>query len=234
MIYIYHGDGTGTSRKLYIDALAKEKGVGHEIHTLEGDKLPPRDLDSLLATASLFSIESIAIEGLLLRLRSKDKDACLDILANYKGDKNIYLWDKKEITAPNLKKFVGAKISNSKAPTALFSFMEALVPGNRVQALSLLHDLVRARSASPATEDIIVFTMIARQISYLIMMKSGTNPKFAPWQMGKLRSQAALWEAKELERFIAELLKIDLSIKTGTSKLSYADHLDILLSTLLR
>ena len=228
MIYIFHGDGSGTSRKLLADAVAKDNANGHEIRTLEGDKLAPRDLESVLSTASLFSVESIVIENLLSRLRSKDKDACIELVSMYKDDKNIYLWDKKEVTPANLKKFTTAKISNSKAPTEMFSLLESIEPGNAKNSLELLHKLVTE------TEDIIVFTMVARQIGYLIMMKSGTNPKFAPWQVGKLRAQAALWTGPQLEIFIKELTRIDLSIKTGMSKLSYKDHLDLLLSNLLR
>lgn len=228
MLYIFHGDGSGTSRKLLREAVEKDKLSAREIRTLAGDKLDPKDLDSALSTASLFSTESLVIEGLLSRAKSRDKDACIDLIAKYQGDKNIYLWDKKEVTPPNLKKFVGAKISNSKAPTALFTLMESLEPGNYAHSLSLLNEVVAG------TEDIIVFTMVARQIGYLIMIKSGTSPKFAPWQIGKLKSQAVKWGDKQLEQFLSELLKIDLSIKSGTSKLSYTDHLDLLLSSLLR
>ena len=228
MLYIFHGDGTAKSRQLFQDALSKDKAHGIEIRTLEGDKISARDLDSILSTASLFSTESIAIEGLLCRLRSKEKDLCIEIVSKYTGDKNIYLWDKKEITAPNLKKFVGAKISVSKAPTVLFDFLDSIIPGNFTRSIDLLHELVKG------TEDIVAFTMLSRQIGYLIIIKSATNPKFAPWQVGKLRSQASKWTDPQLSTFISDLLKIDLSIKTGTSKLSYTDHLDILLSTLLR
>lgn len=228
MIYIFHGEGIALSRKLLGEATAKERNLGHELRVIEGDKLSPRDLESILATSNLFSIESLVIENLLSRLRSKDKDLCLDLLANYSGDKNIYLWDKKEITKPNLAKLSQAKISHSKAPTELFNLLESLVPGNLKVSQDLLHQVLTG------AEDIVVFTMIARQISYLIMMKSGTNPKFAPWQIGKLKSQASKWDDKVLEQWLSELLKIDYAIKSGMTKLSYGDHLDLLLSTLLR
>ncbi len=227
MINIFHGDGTAMSRKLLQDALEGDRTLGHEIRILEGDKLAPRDLETALATASLFSTETIVIENLLSRLRSKDKDACLDLLVSYTGDKNIYLWDKKEVTKPNLAKLPKAKVSLSKAPTSLFALMESLTPGNPSTSLKLLHETVAG------TEDIIAFTMIARQIGYLIMIKSATSPKFAPWQLGKLRSQAEKWSEPALQNFLAELLKIDLAIKTGTTKLSYTDHLDLLLLNLL-
>ncbi len=228
MIYIFHGEGTALSRKLLLEATAKDKSLGHEIRTLEGDKLAPRDLESILSTSSLFSTESLVIENLLGRLRSKDKDACIDLIAKYNGDKNIYLWDKKEITKPNLTKLSAAKVSHSKMPTSLFSLLESLEPGNLKNAHTLMQAVFRE------TEDIVVFTMIARQISYLIMIKTGTSPKFAPWQIGKLKSQASKWDEKDLELWISELLKIDFAIKSGKTKLSYSDHLDLLLSTLLR
>lgn len=227
MLYIFHGEGTALSRTALQEALSRDKAAGHEIRTLEGDKLLSRDLDTALATASLFSQESLVIENLLSRLRSKEKDACLVLLANYTGDKNIYLWDKKEITKPNLVKLSKAKVSLSKAPTALFTFLESIEPGNAEAALDLLHDVIKS------TEDIIVFTMLSRQLSYLITIKSATSPKFAPWQLGKLRSQASKWTDKQLEHFLAELLKIDFAVKTGATKLSYADHLDLLLLNLL-
>lgn len=229
MISIFHGDGTATSRKLFRQQVMQAKEAGHEIRELSGDKLLPKDLETTLATASLFSTETIVIEGLLSRLRSKDKDACVELISKYSGDKNILMWEKKAHTKIAIGKLGKAVVATeSKAPTSLFSLLDALVPGNAKNALDLLHDVVRG------TEDIIAFTMIARQLSYLIMMKSGTSPKFAPWQMGKLRSQASLWSDKDLENFIAELLSIDFKIKTGTTKLSYSDHLDLLLLTLLR
>lgn len=228
MIQIFHGDGTATSRRLLQDAIARDKDVGHEIRLLEGDKLLPRDLDSILSTASLFSIETIVIENLLTRLKSKDKDACIKLIATYSGDKNIFLWDKKEITKANLANLGSKiKISLSKAPTELFTFLEAITPGNAKQALTLFHHVAEA------TQDIIIFTLLARQIGYLIMVKSATSPKFAPWTLSKLRTQAEAWSAKQLENFLAELLKIDFAVKSGGTKLSYLDHLDILLLTLL-
>lgn len=228
MLYIFHGEGSGTSRKLLREAIEKDKSLGHEIRTLGGDKLLAKDLESTLSTSSLFSTESIIIENLLSRLRSKEKDACIDLLGKYEGDKNIYLWDKKEITKPNLSKLSKAKVSNSKAPTALFTLMDSLEPGNAKQALDLLHQTV------VDTEDIVAFTMIARQVSYLIMIKTGTSPKFAPWQIGKLKSLAQKWSEPQLEQFLHDLLKIDLAIKSGRTKLSYLDHLDLLLTSLLR
>jgi DNA polymerase III delta subunit len=227
-LYVFHGDGISLSRKQLQDELTKEKALGHEVNFLAGDKLLPKDLETVLSTSNLFFQETLVIENLLSRLRSKDKDSCIQLLSVYQGDKNIYLWEKKSITKLALGKLgKNTKITESKAPTELFTLLESLEPGNAKTILPLL------KSVTDSTEDIIAFTMIARQISYLIMIKSGSSPKFAPWQLGKLKLQAAKWDDKLLEKCLAELLKIDLSIKTGTSKLSYRDHLDIMIVSLL-
>ena len=228
MLLVFHGDSNKDSRNLLQQNVQKDKEVGREINFLDGEKLPPRDLESTLGTANLFAPETLVIEGLLGRLRSKDKDACIELLAHYTGDKNIFLWEKKSITKLALGKLgKNVKVSESKAPTALFTFCESIEPGNVKQALTLLHEAARS------TEDIVIATMLARQVSYLIMMQSGTSPKFAPWQMGKLRAQASKWSEKQLTELMSRLLAIDEAIKTGQTKLSYLEHLDMELISLL-
>jgi len=227
MLYIYHGDSSRDSRRLLQQALDLERQAGKEIITLDGDKLLPRDLETTLQTENLFTTTALVIENLLSRLRSKDKDSCIELIAKYSGQKNLYLWDKKEVSKPNLAKLAKAKVVLSKVPTQLFNLLESLVPGQAKVCLTLLHQVVES------SEDIIVFTMIARQVSYLFQIQSATTPKFAPWQYAKLRSQATKWTEKQLIHFHDELLHIDYMVKSGTTKLSYLDHLDILLTNLL-
>lgn len=228
MITIFHGDNNALSRTKLQEALQQEKQHGHELRYLEGEKLTPKDLDSALSTANLFYTEVVVIENLLSRLRSKDKDECLSLLKNYVGEKHLYLWDKKALTKLAIAKLgPNLKVVESKTPTVLFTLLETLEPGRAQDALKLLAEVVAT------TEDIVVFTMIARQVSNLIIMKSATNPKFSPWQATKLKIQASKWSHHQLQDFLTNLLKIDLSIKTGSSKLSYKDHLDILLLNLL-
>lgn len=227
-ILVFHGDNQSDSRTQLQNAIHKDKEQGREVNYLEGDKLTPRDLESVLGTANLFAESTLVIEGLMGRLRSKDKDACIELLAKYAGEKNILLWEKKAITKLALGKLgKNVKISESKAPTELFAFLELIIPGNAVKALASLHRVAEK------TEDILIFTMLARHVSYLIMMKSATIPKFAPWQMGKLRAQASLWSEEQLTAMLTKFLEIDLAVKTGQTKLNYLDHLDIYLFTLL-
>lgn len=225
---VFHGDNTVASRALLQQAISHDKDRGYDINQLDGTKLLAKDLSSALGTANLFATESLVIENLLSRLRSKEKDACLSLIAAYSSDKNLLLWDKKTVTKAVLTKLgSSAKVSESKAPQILFTFLDSIIPGNTKRSLSLLHELARS------TDDILIFTMLSRQIANLLIVDSGTDLKFAPWQIGKLKSQAKAWRATELVKFHDELIKIDELIKTGSTKQSYLDHLDILLINLL-
>jgi DNA polymerase III delta subunit len=227
-ILVFHGDNSKDSRDLLQKAIAQEREAGREINALAGDKLLAKDLSSTLATANLFSQETIVIENLLSRLKSKEKDRCLETLAAYEGDKNIILWDKKAATKLTINKLgKTAKVSESKAPQLLFTFLDAVVPGNTKKALSLLQSL------ATSTDEILIFTMLARHIANLIIVDSGTGLKFAPWQIGKLKAQAKAWDQTQLVQFHDRLIELDEQIKTGASRRSYQEHLDMLLIDLL-
>ena len=224
-IYLFHGDNTRDSRNAFTDALSKERERGVEVRHLAGDKLAAKDLESTLATENLFSSESVAIEGLLSRIKSKEKDRCLGILNGYTGAKNIFLWEGKLIPKTGVPH--EAKVSLSKAPSLLFTFLDTLIPANTNRALTLLHEL------EPTTNDLLVFTLAARTVANLLLAKSGKSVKLAPWQLAKLRGQAGKWDEAKLLDFHDKLLAIDFAAKTGTTKLSYYDHLDILLLDVL-
>ena len=227
-LLVFHGDNTRDSRSLMQEAVARDREAGHEIHELSGDKLLAKDLSSVLATANLFSAETVVIENLLCRLKSKEKDLCIALLAAYAGEKNIILWDKKGITKIGLGKLgKNTKVSESKAPQLLFTFLESIVPGNTRRALTLLHDLAKS------TDDILIFTMLSRHIANLIIVDSGTGLKFAPWQIGKLKSQAKAWDPAQLVQFHDQVINLDEQVKTGATKLSYLDQLDMILVSLL-
>lgn len=228
MITIFHGDSQASSRANLLNALSVHKQKGVEITTLDGDKIMPAELESALTTRNLFADTVIVIENLLCRLRSRAKDECLALLSQHQEQNQLFLWEKKEVTKANLAKLKDAKVFISKTPVAIFNFLDSLYPGNTQTALSLLHE------ACGQSEEIIVFTLLARQVSYLIQLVDGAEPKLAPWQVGKLKGLARRWSLPQLTHFHDELVRIDHSIKSGRSTLSYQDHLDILLTTLLR
>lgn len=222
--YLFHGDDQKSSR----DNLFEIKKKHDDIRELNGDKISPKDLESTLGTESLFGNETILIENLFSRLRSKDKDACIELLKNYQGSRDILIWEKKTLTKLTTGKLPKDwVIKESKPPSILFNFLDSIMPNNYQQASTLLTSL-RTNS-----DDGLVFIMLARHISSLIQAKTATSIKLPPWQIGKLKAQASGWDINQLIHFYDELYLIDNKIKTGNTKLDLGSQLDILLLQVL-
>lgn len=222
--YVFHGDDQANSRKLMRAQADIDIAAGHEIRVVAADKIKPHELADIISTSSLFSTETLIIEGLLSRAKSKDKDSCISLLKDYAGDKNIILWDKKEVAKTTTSKLPSTwKFSLSKPPAILFNFLDSLYPGNIKNIQSLLTTL------RPTVDEVFIFIMLTRHITSLLVASSATNPKLPPWQIGKLKSRAALWGAAKLIHFHDELTRIDYQIKSGTTKLDYTSQLDLLL-----
>ena len=83
MLHIFHGDNSEPSRKSFIELIAKLKVNGaNEVVRLNGDDLVKSDLIQALESQSLFGGDRIvAIEGLLSRRPSKEKDSLLSYLS---------------------------------------------------------------------------------------------------------------------------------------------------------
>jgi len=229
MHYLFHGEDTVQSRLQLRKVVQTYSSQGHEIREINAEKLTPPDLESLLSISNLFSRETLVIEGLYSRAKSKDKDLCLELLSNYQGDKNIIVWEKKELTKLTVGKLPKTwQISLSKLSAILFAFLDSIYPSNSAQSLKLFHELLTMHH-----EPIVIFAMLARHITNLLIAKSATSPKLPPWQLAKLKSQGRNWSESQLIHFHDELLRIDFQVKTGRSKLSYTDHIDLLLLNLL-
>ncbi len=223
-IYLFHGDDNKTSR----DNLFEIKKKHQDIREINGDKISPKDLENTLGTESLFGSETILIENLFSRLRSKDKEACIESLKNYQGARDILIWEKKALTKVTTAKLPKEwVIKESKPPALLFNFLDSITPNNHAQARSLLVSLRKS------SEDGFTFIMLSRHISSLIQAKTATTLKLPPWQIGKLKSQASSWEIADLVHFYDELYNIDNKIKTGNTKLDLSSQLDILLLQVL-
>ena len=164
----------------------------------------------------------IVIENLLSLPRSKDKQVLIDIVLN-NNDKDVYLWDKKTITPAVKKQFSNAKIQEFKAPKLVFKLLDLLKPKNPSNFLVLLHQTL----GTEPTE--LVFYFLHRRVSQLIVaLDSPRELKGAPWQVGKLKSQAKQFNLKQLLRLHQDLVKIDFKIKSGKAVLPLASQLDLL------
>jgi DNA polymerase III delta subunit len=227
-ISLYHGDDTTQSRRALQEELQKLRDMGYTIQTLDGQSATYANLESELLTETLFGQSALVIENMLSRTRGKDRDRCIELILSYTGAKPLLLWEKKEVTKAQLAKFPKtARLTLAKAPARLFQFLDRLAP-REYHAFSHLYEEVKT-----TVPDLLAFTMLARHLALLIQAKSATSLKIPPWQIGKIKAQAAKFDETTLLALHTALVVIDEKVKTGQTKLSYYDHLDILFANKL-
>lgn len=214
MITIFHGDNYVASRQALNQALTN-KALKFEAKTLTTETLT-----QALESNPMFSAnQSILIENLLTSIRSKLKDSLIKIIL-VNQDKSIYLWEKKLITPAVKKQFLKAQIEEFKLPPSLYSFLDSF-------DLKTFHQTLDQNPVE------LIFYLFHRRVSQLIqILTDPQSVKGAPWQIGKLKSQAKNLSLTKLLNLHQQLLEIDEQIKTGQTDVSLATQLDLLLTTL--
>lgn len=224
---ILHGNNIVVSRQNLSRLIseAKQSGVKEVIH-LDGLKLSETSLRQALEAQSLFGSDKlVVIEKLLSRPRSKEKSTLIQVLSQTKT--STLLWEPKQVTQPNLKPLKNHQVQLFKTPPAIFKFLDNLKPGNSKFLLTTRHNGLRNQVPE------LIFYMLSRRVSDLIIASDKNSDqllKAAPWQKGKLKSQAQSFTASQLLSLHEELLTIDKSIKTGQSLLPLSSQLDLLLT----
>lgn len=122
-------------------------------------------------------------------------------------------------------------IESYMLPKFYFAFLDALVPGNAKTALDLF---------SKIPEDVDrqqLFYSIVKRVWQLTAIVSAQDPSrlaflgMSPWQIGKVRTQAAKWDQERLVHFYNSLFVIEKDLKSSNLVLPIARRLDILLSS---
>lgn len=182
-----------------------------------------------LESQSLFSFpKTVFIDNLIASLRtgSKAKDTIIEYLLGGKFDSDVILWEGKSVgkSLLKLKKQKHVSVEDFKMPVVIFKFTESLSPHSIPDALFYFNEAIKT---SPVE---VVFTMLVRQFRLLLALEltSQSNhyndtyhrsipelEKIAPWQAGKLTSQAKLFGTESLQQHYKELLIIDFQTKTG-------------------
>ncbi|MEI6690776.1 MAG: hypothetical protein WCL07_03445 [bacterium] len=223
-IHILHGDNIVTSRNKRQSLLQEYRNKGYEPRFIEGDKTTHAELESIITTVNMFEPDVILIDNLLGRLKSKEKDACLQVFSKSSLDKPIIMWDKRELTATMLKPIPNAKVEIFKESHSLFPFVDSLIPDNSAKSIVLLH------SALKQNDIFLVFGMIVRRITDLIIAQD--DPSLltgSPWGVKQTINQSKSWTLPQLLLLHQQLLDIDLAVKTGNTKLDLTSQLDLLL-----
>lgn len=228
MLILLHGDNQKDSRLSLKDYVSRWQKEGRTTQTIDGQKISLADAKNALYSNQLFEKQNLVIENLLIRPHSKLKSEIIALISAYSGDKNIILWEKKEITKALINKFGNdITVKVFKIPTLIFKFLESLSPGNAKFSLRLMHE------CRQVSEEGFIFIMFSRHIAELIIAKSGDTTKLIPFKRARLISQATSFPDQLLISLHQALLKIDFSVKTGRTGLTYLEHLDLLILNLL-
>lgn len=211
MIIIFHGDNYVLSRQALNQSLTQTP------ERFTAADLTEEILTQALESNPMFQIPKIfVIENLLSLPRSQLKEKLIKIVLN-NPDSEIFLWEKKALSPAFKKQFSRATIKEFKLPASLFNFLDNLTLTNFHQALI----------NNPAE---LIFYLLHRRISQLIQaLDDPAALKGAPWQLGKLKSQAKKYSLDQLLDFHHQLLTLDEQLKTSQNILSLAGCLDLLL-----
>lgn len=230
MIYFLHGDSQLLSRQKLEDLVNQAKKRQREIIRIDGKSTSLTEIKQALESQSLFGGEKLVVlEGLLVKQKSKEKDEIINYLKTNDFSCGLIIWEPKEISSSITKKLPkNWQIFVFKTPAVIFKFLDSLKPKNTTQMLTLLRSSIKVESPE------MTFYMLASRTRQLIIAfdlgKEGLSG--APWQIGKLVSQAKKFSLERLIKLYKKLLEIDTNIKTGKTLMPLDWHLDVLLANL--
>lgn len=234
---LLHGDNRVVSRSELTKFVSEAKEKDREIIRLDGLVVSLTDIIQAFESPSFFAKEKlIVIENFFSRQKSKEKEQILDyFLKFFEKDcpfldertvlKEVVFWEGKEISPATVKKLKGWQLKKFKTPPVIFKFLDSFRPENKRELLFLLKSSIKNTSTE------FIFYMLVRRLSQLILAKELGKEGLkglAPWQQGRLVSQAKKFTLEQLTSIYQRLLKIDTDIKTGQTLMDFSWHLDLL------
>lgn len=219
---VLHGDNQVESRSA-LDRLLKDHPA--EIVRLDGAKAALVDVKQALESVTLFGdTRFVVIDSLLSSVKSRRQQEIADYLLTLPFD-NLILWEPKQIKTAFLKKLPSSSVTEFKISSAIFSLLDAILPGN-TQAI-LRHFNAACASDPP---ELIVF-MLLRQLRFLITAKTQLSLLTGPsWLTGRYLTQSRRFRLEELLELHRRLYRLLLDVNTGASPLPLAVSLEIYLS----
>ncbi len=223
MITLLHGDYIEASRnELH---LLKEKAVGKEIRSLDGRSIETSVLIQSLESSSMFGGDLLVVIerlfGKIGRLPKKIEEYG-SILARSGASIDIIVWEDKEVGA-TVTKSLGKDLSTRlfKLPVIIFQLLDGIRPGNTKPLLTLFGELKKQDAPE------LVANMLEKRLRQLIQIADGATPEgVAPWQLGRLTTQSKSFTMGKLLQLYTQLHDAEVSIKTGVSPYSMAEHLE--------
>ncbi len=223
MLTIIHGDDIEQSYKAL--TRLRETFVGREFRELDGKRLTPADLTQALESSSLFGKDvCILIQRFFSSVNKKTTlySELFAIIHKSMELADIFLYETKELDKTTLSKFgVDVSVQLCMIPRIIFEFLDGLHKGNVRASLTKLHEIV---SHEPVE---VVFSMIVKRFRYLIQLSDGITPEgLAPWQAARLTRQARFFTMEKLASLYKRLATIEVSVKTGGSPFTLAQHIE--------
>lgn len=230
-ITIFHGEQIIASRQALTDMLSEAREQGVQIDSYDANQVKPGMIEEITADNDLFGRSRlVVIEGLYSEMRaSKKRDQLIEMLGEAAAESEqkalgeglkLVFWEKKTLTAAALKKFPQATIKLFKPPSLMWEFLDQLQPQMSSDQLNKFQSLFG--------DGFYLLAMIERQIRLLIQIKTGPDPKIAPFQVGKFKRQASKWTLNELLNYHHSLLQLEMRQKTGQARLSLERDLTLL------
>lgn len=227
MITIIHGEDIAKSRKFFIE----QKQSFTDVVSLSGQSLILTDIVQVFEGGGLFSEEKyVFIEDFFGKKKSgKETDEIIGVINQNQENAKIYLWESKDITASQLKKFPKALVSQFKLPQTLFVFLDAIKPNNGRQVVQLFHQTLVDQDVQ------FLFVMLIRQFRLLLALSDpiaepiNEIKRMSPWQKGKLQKQANLFPTAKLKEMYGKLYALEYGLKTGGLAMTLEQSLDFFL-----
>lgn len=221
---IIHGENQSQARPKLQTLIDQSREAGSNVVRLEAKKLTVPVLQETLGGGDLFGTQQlIVIEELHSLPTSNQKKSLIETLAATTDSTNLILWEKKTLTATQLKKFPKALVFEFKIANQMWEFLDNLGSTNKTQLLKQLQGVIAAN------DEFFVFTMICRQIRLLISTKDGGAADAKGFAAAKLQKQATRFSLPQLLELHRQLFKLEVQQKTSTLGLSLAGELDRLL-----
>jgi DNA polymerase III delta subunit len=220
-LFILHGDNHLLSRKAYSDQIDQltTKGLKDIVH-LNGKKISLEDIISACEAQSFFATDKIiTIDNLFYKSTTKAKKEIIGYLSNLTPqDNHVIIWEPKALTANQLKALSNFKAKLFKTSPAIFKFLDNINPH---QPQTYLNDFDQACQKDTAE---FVFYMLIKRVRSLIELIDG-EPKGAPWQIARLKSQFHKFTIGELLSLHRELFELDYRYKTGREPYDFQSSL---------
>lgn len=232
MLTIVAGEDSISSRKKLQELKEKYKTEGYSI-----ESTAPADVPELVKTAegvtNLFGQESIyVVEKLSSKYKGREKTAFKEAVQEIAQSTTIHLidWESaKSAYELSALKRISTSFFEAKPQKGIFELLDACVPGNLSEFLNSVDQVNKTQDMG------FIYALLCKHVRKLILAsENALDSKTAPWQRGKLKTQAGTWDQIKLVKFYENLARIDISMKTSSTPYDLRGSVELLVCYYLK